>query len=203
MDKMDIGPQNKEFYEKGLLALRKKNYAYALELFQLILRECPEFSECRHQLWTTARKQAAESRFSILGSLRKISLLLILYLKLSARILTNQAAKAVPLCEEIILLTPNNTTAYRRLATLFLKDGQISNSLRTLEEIIFIDRNNLRALKLLAPLYLQEKDYPRAKKAAQRILEISPNSMEAQNILKDIAALNAIEKGFDEIKPAS
>ena len=195
--------QDNEFYQKGLQALKKNNYAYAIELFRGVLENYPEFTQCRHYLLKAARENQKSKSVSITKLfLNKINIFL-LNLKAAYFYLQNNFDLAVKLQEDIVLLIPGNISALYKLAFFFNKANKPNNAIVVLEEIIFIDKRNLAALKFLARLYFQNKNYTKAKTTAKILLDISPRNLEAENIIKDIAALGTIEKGFNEIKPAT
>ncbi len=195
--------ENNEFYQKGLQALKKNNYGYAMELFHSILERYPEFTQCRHYLLKAARQNQKLKKSSLLKLVLIKTTELILDLKAAYFYLQNKFNLAIKLREKIVLLTPENASALYKLAALFHKSGQTNNAIVVLEEIIFIDNKNLPALNLLARLYFQDKNYERAKTTASILLNISPRNLEAENIIKNISALHTIEKGFDEIKPTT
>ncbi|MCG2711349.1 MAG: hypothetical protein L6416_03380 [Candidatus Omnitrophica bacterium] len=196
-------PQDNEFYQKGLQALKKNNYGYAIELLRGVLESYPEFTQCRHYLLKAARENQKSKNVSIIKLvLTKITILL-LNLKASYFYLQNKFDPAIKLQEGIVLLNPANISALHRLAAFFYKANNPNNAVVVLEEIIFIDKMNPAALKLLARLYFQNKNYVKAKTTAKILLDISPRDFEAENIIKDISALGTINNGFDKIKPAT
>ena len=201
MEQSGGGNQKNIFFQKGLASLKKENYAYAYELFQEVLKDNPDFSECRHYLWLSARENRSHNSSAInklLNSVRAV----FLNLQSSLLLLRGKTAQAISAAEQIILLIPDNIPAYQKLATLFMRQDDLKNAVTALEEILFIDKNNFSALKSLAGLYFRMKDYKKAQTTARILLKINPQVLEAENILKDIDALGAIDKGFDELKPA-
>ena len=195
--------QDNEFYQKGLQALKKNNYAYAIELFHIVLESYPEFTQCRHYFLKAARENQKTKSLSITKLILNKINILILNLKVTYFYLQNNFDFAIKLHEDIVLLSPCDTSVLYTLANLFDKASKPKSAIVVLEEIIFIDKRNLAALKFLARLYFQNKNYARAKTTATILLDISPRDLEAENIIKDIAAIGTIEKGFDEIKPAT
>ena len=194
--------QNNEFYQKGLNAFKKKNYAYAIELFQEILRDNPDFSECRHYLWNSLREHK-KNNASIYNKLKDLIPAIFLNIKLTILVLSGQTRQAVDLAEKIVTLIPDNITAYMKLATVFTQAQDNLKAITAFEEILFLDRKNIGALSNLARLYFKQGNYKKAKATSEILLDITTQNLDAENILKDIAALGAIEKGFDDIKPAT
>ena len=116
--------QDNPTYQKGIAAFAKKNYAYAVALFQQLLVTYPDSGECRHYLWTAARqnqKTASRSLIIIMSNFIKI---LIYNLKLFYQLLTNNISSAIQTQEQIIMLNPDNTAAFHKLATFFMHQNQ-------------------------------------------------------------------------------
>jgi len=200
--KSDIDLKQNELYQKALAALRKNNHAYAVELFKGLLKTFPDSTECRHYLLTAARENKKANPPSFFKMISEQITIALLSIKVFYFSLSSQIDSAIPLQENIVLLIPDNIPALYKLATLFSRLEKIDIVIVILEEIIILDERKIMALKTLAKLYFQNKDYQKAKTTAKILLNISPRDLEAENILNDIAALGAIEKGFDEIKPA-
>lgn len=199
----NINLQENESYLKALAALRKNNYAYAVELFQNLLKNFPNSTECRHYLMSAARQSKKANPPTLLKLISERISVVLLSVKVLYFSLSNQIESAISLQENIVLLIPDNIPALYKLATLFTRLEKIHTVIVILEEIILIDERNTFALKMLARLYFDSKDFQKAKTTAKILLNLSPRDMEAENILNNIAALGAIEKGFDEIKPAT
>lgn len=195
--------QDNEFYQKGLAALRKKNYGYAVELFQEVLKDNPDFTECQHNLWSAARAKRKTTPQSFIQLSLEVIKKAFLNIKLIQLTMLNKTTEAITTAKQIVLLNPDNIPALHKLATLFIEQKKTNNALVALEEIMLINRKNVESLRLLARLYFENKDFQKAKATARILLESSPNDLAGENILKDIAALGAIENGFDEIKPAT
>ncbi|MBI4846130.1 MAG: tetratricopeptide repeat protein [Candidatus Omnitrophica bacterium] len=109
---------------------------------------------------------------------------------------------AIRLQISILCLNPDDIPTLNRLARLFIHEEKLDNALAAFEEILVIDKNNIACLKNLSEIYFKTKNYKKALLMARLILKTKPHDLEAETILKDIAAITTIEKGFDEIKPA-
>ncbi len=204
MDNINHAHQNNEIFQKGLSALRKKNYDYAIEFFTTATSDNPDCTECLHYLWSALKEKRKESAPSALDIILEKTQTFFLNIKVFYFQATGSLNKAIRVIKKIIRLNPNNISALFKLATFFADSGLINNSMSTLEEIILIDRKETSALKILSRLYFDNKEFKKAKSTAAMLLEISPQDMEAENILKNIAALGIIEEGFgpNNIKPA-
>ena len=203
METTNTPQYDNELYQKGLAALRKKNYGYAIDLFQQILDAAPDFDECRRYLRTALREKRKSTPPSWLQRVIEITVSAILFIKLfilhaSGR---NDAANAV--AEKLIMSNPANINALYASATILMEQGKLLRAIDALEELLSIDNNHINALRKITRLYYEKKDYTKAKTAAAQLLRISPHDIEAENILNNIAARGVIEGGFDDIKPAT
>ncbi|MBU1044393.1 MAG: hypothetical protein KJ915_08380 [Candidatus Omnitrophica bacterium] len=199
----DKNTLDNEFYEKAVSLYRKKNYAYAIELLTQVLQENPEHQDCQRYLWDCIRQKNAlikQSLSSIIIKKLKIFILTIKFLIISINQTNDQTLELI---KKIILLDPNNISALFKLSAEYSKLNKNILKITALEEIIHIDKNNLLALKILADIYYTQKTYEKAKVIAMKVLKLSPRYLPAETILNDISALGTIEKGFDEIKPAT
>lgn len=203
MDTKKTSLSRDERFAKGIAALRKKNYDYAIELFQQTLEDNPESAECRHHLWAAAREKLREQPLSGLHHLRRALQRAALEAQSIIHDLTRHPPKAIVSRERAILLSPDSIPALLRLANLFLRHNFPCRQRATLEEILLVDQDNYPALRQLSRIYYNAKEYRNAKTAASRALKINPRDLETENILRDIAVLGVIEEGFDNIKPAT
>ncbi|MBU1087185.1 MAG: hypothetical protein KKD05_06660 [Candidatus Omnitrophica bacterium] len=195
--------QDNEFYQKAISLYRKKNYEYAIELLTQVLQENPEHQDCQRYLWDCIRQRNALLKHSFLATIFTKLKILILTLKFFMLNIIRPDEQTLELIKNIILLDPNNISALFKLSAVHSQRNQKTLAIAALEEILSIDKNNLLALKILADTYYTQKTYVKAKLMAIKILELSPRYLPAENILNDISALGTIEKGFDEIKPAT
>jgi len=203
MNPNNLSEQDNELYQKGIAALRKQNYDYAIELFQQVLEIYPDFSVCLHDLWRTSREKRNSLPPSIFQRVIEKIKIGILSLKLIYLLMLGKLESAISVQKTIILLNPNCTPAFYRLATTFLRQGKSTLAKTSWEEILFIDKKNVGALRQLARLYYEEKDYKKATATARLLLSVQAHDLQAETILKDIAALGTIEEGFDNFKPAT
>ena len=75
--KREVHPQAREYFEKGIAALRKDNLDYATKLFEQALKREPGFFECREALRLNQFKRAEKkgSFFKIFGKTTSSSLM--------------------------------------------------------------------------------------------------------------------------------
>jgi len=195
--------QGDDFYQKAISLYRRKNYDYAIELFGQSLNDNPNFPDCQRYLWDSIRQKNTLNKKSLFSLIYKKTKIILLTLKFLILNLGKKDAQMLKLIHDIIMIDPNNISAFFKLSNFYIQTKQKDLAITALEEIISINKNNLQALKILADIYYTKKLYEKAKLIAIKILNITPHYLPAENILNDISALNTIEKGFDEIKPAT
>ncbi len=203
MDENKLSPPEYKFYQKGLAALKKKNYDYAIELFQEVLKTQQDFAPGQHNLWSAVREKNRTHPPSTLEVVIKKIKTIILNLNFFVLAALNKTEPAVAVLKKIILLNPDNIPSLNKLAIIFMRQSKNKNALFIWEEILLINKKNINALRHLSRLHFKNKDYQKAKATAKILSEAHPHDLEAENILKDIAALGAIEEGFDNIRPAT
>ena len=95
----EVHPQAKEYFEKGIAALRKDNLDYASKLFEQSLKKEPGFFECREALRLNQFKRAEKkSSFSKIFSKTTSSSLL----PKGQLALRNNPVEAIEVAEQIL-----------------------------------------------------------------------------------------------------
>ncbi|MFH1460781.1 MAG: tetratricopeptide repeat protein [Candidatus Omnitrophota bacterium] len=199
----NINLHDNELFQKGQSAIKKRNFAYAIEIFQNLLLSYPNSLQCQHYLWQAIRENKKINPPSLLNLIFKKTSYLFLVTKSEISSLSNNFNQAKTYLEQIILINPDDTRILYKLATIFIKQQQIDKAIFILEELLIVNRYHPAALKSLMQLYFETENFPKAKLMAKLVLELNPHQLDAENILKDISALGTIEKGFDDIKPAT
>lgn len=187
-----------EYYNKGLLALEKKNYDYAIELFSQALNLKKDFPEARHYLHLTAQKKFTEhppAIITIVLNKLKNTIFLLKAILLDTKGLTSAAMNEY---ERILRSDPLNLYALSRLAQDLLKENDSASALKVLEEIKTHDPHNVNALKYMGQLYSQMDNYSEARLCYEAILKIHPHDPEAEKGLKNLDALGAIRESFGQ-----
>jgi len=188
----------KEYYNKGLIAFEKKNYAYAIELFSQALVLKKDFSDARYYLRLSEQRRLKENPPAPLSAiLNKITSLPILLQALLFDI-QNKPEQAIYKYEKILRLQPNNNYILIRLGQDLLKERDAQSALKVFESIRQISPKNVEALKNLGRLYGQMDNYAAARQCYQEVLNILPHDSEAEKGLKNLDALGAIKDNFGQ-----
>ncbi|MBI3991467.1 MAG: tetratricopeptide repeat protein [Candidatus Omnitrophica bacterium] len=194
-EKPSLPAEVEQHYQKGVAALEKRNYEYALFSFNQALALYPDFPDCRHCLRITERRMWDENPRSGAGKfLLKIKLLLPLVIgtiqKSSGKTIT-----AINTCEKILAKDPYNASAMNNLADIMLKEGMKESALKTLEELVETGMADTEAFRKLAVLYKDKGEYPKSQACYKRILSVKPHDHDAHNGIKNLDALMTIHRG--------
>jgi len=183
-----------DYIEKGKQAYKRHNYEYAVELFNHALRLKQDLAEVRHYLHLSNIKNFKENPPSIISKgVRKLKaqtyILNVKKLKSNGRL-----KQAVSEYEKAISADPLNVNIYIRLAKLFLELDEEKMSMNTFKEILSFDPDNVEALKQLGKLYQKKEEYKQAEEYFEKARDIAPNDADVQKGIKDLAALQTIDK---------
>src|SRR5437867_3258508 len=111
----------REMYEKGVINLERRNYDYALSIFNQVLQKEPGFYECREKLRETQFKKAGPSKTflrKVFGTASSSPLL-----AKGQMLLRNNPLEALHAAEQILNGDPNNMLAHKLLADAALSAG--------------------------------------------------------------------------------
>ena len=189
-------PRNlEEYYQKGLAALEKNNYDYAIELLLDVVQEEPMHAPARKALRQAERLLAEESQHSFFTiALLKLNSLLPLILALFYEASRN-TKKALAFYEEALRHFPTDTSLLTKVTNLALKENWTPVALTGYEDLIAVSPQQVDYLSQAAALYKQLGEIEQAKQYYLRALEAEPNNQEIKKSLKDMDALTSIKEG--------
>ena len=193
----NIPKEVKDYYEKGIAAIKRENYDYAVELFSAALALKQDFAEARYFLWFALweKQKKLSDPLKIRTALAKIIALFPtfkgLFLKKSGR-----AWEAIYQLEKAMKIDPGNTNTLNAIAECLLIEGQTLNAIKILEAIPLIDNKNYKTLEKLGQLYKSIENYDKARAYYQATLRVNPNDAEADRAIKDLDALKTLKGSF-------
>lgn len=186
----------KEFYDKAGLALNKKNYEYAIELFLQILSTNYDFEDSRHLLHMALNKKSVENPHSIFGRILGVVSSFFIELKADGLKKKNEKLAAINEFERCLLKNANNGKVLNKIYEILLEEKLTQSAIRVLEEIKELQPKNIVNLKKLGELYLKVGEYALAKNLYEGILRIDPKDPDAIRGLKNLDALGTIKRDF-------
>jgi tetratricopeptide (TPR) repeat protein len=187
-------PRNlRELYEKGNAALHKKNYDYAIAIYNQILTSEPGFYPCREALRAVQFSKAGSSggflkkMFGTASASPQIA-------KAQIQLRTNPQ-EVLSTCEQVLNSDPNNTQAHKLLAEAAMNLDFPRTAVLSLE-ICF--RNNPKdienALKLGEALNAAGQ-IERAQTVYSELQKANPTDPTVGQALKNLAARRTLREG--------
>jgi len=193
----NIPKEVKDYYEKGIAAVKRENYDYAVELFSAALALKQDFAEARYFLWFALweRKKKVPDPLRIRAAFSGISALLPALKGLSLK-KRGKTWEAIYQLEKAMKLDPGNANTLNAIAECLISEGQTFNAIKILEGIPLIDKKNYKALVKLGQLYRSVDNYDKARAYYEAALRVNPNDTEAERAIKDLDALTTLKGSF-------
>lgn len=175
---------------KALSAMQLKNYAYAIQLIQPILKAEPEFLAGR-QLLRKAEVAMSAGKKGLFGGLSTASLAL---MKVAAQV-KKEPREAMEAVEKVLESEPYNVQANHLLYEAAMALGMTETATFALETIVEGNPKDTKALHELAQHYMAIDEPEKAVETYNKILAITPNDLAAVKGSKDAAAKVTLKKG--------
>jgi len=178
--------------ERAGEAVRKKNFDFAITLYNQALALKPSHREARLGLM-----HAAAKRFELKGLAKPLrlivgfpSLLAILYSKLF-----KNKDMLVRASQRYALIDPYNDAINFTLGHALESSGCLGGASAIYEFVAEYDQKNVNALKKAGFLMYNVKDIPAALELFEKVLAIAPRDPEAEKMRKNLAAESTLAKG--------
>ncbi|MBI4576953.1 MAG: tetratricopeptide repeat protein [Planctomycetes bacterium] len=182
--------KTQKLHEKALDALRKRNYDYAVDLFQQVLQLDPNDVEARKQIRETVIKDAQENGTAIGGPMAYVKGLGPLFkLLLFGAIKKNEECAIA--AEQFLVHDPANALALTKLGGALFREGYNEGAIATFEWLLQVKKNHLTALRFLGRLYQATGDLKKASYYYERVRQVNPTDAEAAKAVRDLAAAGA------------
>jgi len=192
-------PENlRSTWLKAMSAMELKNYGYAVQLLQVVLKSHPEFLLARQAARKSAIAKTAGKK-SLLGGLSGTSF--------SAMKVQSLAKKdpiaAMDAIEKMLESDPYSSSSNQLLKEAALNAKMPEIAMFALETIIEGNPKDVRTMHELAKLFMENALPSKAVDVYGRILEITPNDLGAVKGGKDAAAAASMQSGGWENKDAT
>jgi tetratricopeptide (TPR) repeat protein len=175
---------------KSMSAMQLKNYGYAIQLLQTILKSHPEFLAARQLLRKSAIAKTAGKK-SLLSGLSVASFSSI---KIQSQ-LKKDPLSALDAIEKSLETDPQNPQLNQLLKDAALAANLPDIAAFALETIVEASPKDTKALHELGQHYLKNSAPEKAVTIFQRLLDISPNDLAAIKGSKDAAASSSMKSG--------
>jgi tetratricopeptide (TPR) repeat protein len=186
----DLSSQLRSYWLKAVTAVELRNFGYAIDLLQTLLKEEPEFLTGRQML---RRAEVTRAKLEKKGFFN-ISTARLEVMK-AQRELKKDPAKTIELMEKVLELAP-----YNLQANMLLKDAAVAAdfpeiAIFAMETLIENEPRDVKVLHELGRLYHRYDQSGKAVEIYNRIIEINPNDLEAAKLGKDAAARDSMKRG--------
>lgn len=203
LNEAELTPKNaipteaRDYYEKGVAAVKRENYDYAVELLGAALALKQDFAEARYFLWLALweKQKRIADPLKIRAAFAKISALFLIFKGFSLQ-KSGKTWEAIYQLEKAMKTDPSNTKTLKAIAECLLSEKQTLNAIKILEAIPLIDKKDYKALEKLGKLYKSVENYDKARAYYQAALNVNPDDIEAERALKDLDALNTLKGSF-------
>jgi tetratricopeptide (TPR) repeat protein len=186
----DLSEQLRAYWLKAVAAIELRNFGYAIELLQNLLKQEPEFLTGRQMLRRTEVTRIKSEKKSFFN----ISTAPLAVMK-AQRELKNNPRKTIELVEKVL-----ETAPYNSQANMLLKDAAIAAdypemAIFALETLLENEPRDVKILRELGRLYHQYDQADAAAEVYNRISEIDPLDLDAAKLGKDASARASMKKG--------
>lgn len=188
----------REQYEKGLAALQRNNFDYAITIFMQVLASEPGFYECRQALRATQFKKAGGGTGffkKVFSGASKSPLL-----AKGQLALRSNPHQALQTAEEILNSDPNSAQAHKLLADAALIADFPRTAVLSLE-ILYKNSPTDRDLALeLGEAYTRAGLIDKAEALYTELQRVYPNDLDVPQLLKDLSARRTLsEEGYQKV----
>lgn len=186
----DLSDQQRGYWLKAVAAIELRNFGYAIELLQNLLKQVPEFLTGRQML---RRAEVTRAKTEKKGFFN-ISTAPLAVMK-AQRELKKDPARTIELVEKVLEMGP-----YNQQANMLLKDAAVAGNfpeiaMFAMETLLENDPRDVKVLHELGRLYHQYDQSHKAVEIYNRISEINPVDLEASKLGKDASARASMKQG--------
>ncbi len=177
------------YKEKAKVAVERRNYPYAIEVYQEILQIAPNDVDVRRSLRAVEIRQAKE-----LGISRPMAILKNLGTYVKIMLPSRNYEQMIIACERYLASDPGNARVLRKLAGALFAAGYKEPAAAVLEDLRQQMPEDLAGLRMLQSAYRDMDDHKRALDINNEILKIVPGDREASQAIRDLSATDMSEK---------
>lgn len=175
--------------EKAKLAVERRNYQGAIEIYQEILQIDPNDVEARRGLRAVEIRQAKETGVSRASAILKN---LGTYIKLMLP--SKNHEQVMMACERYLVSDPTNPRVLKKLAAAAIGAGYIETAAAVLEDLRQQHPNDVTGLRMLQAAYQSMGDIQKALEVNRAILQVAPGDREASQAIRDLSATDMSAK---------
>jgi tetratricopeptide (TPR) repeat protein len=186
----------REQYQKGMTAFERKNFDYAIAIFNQVLAQEPGFFDCRQALRVSQHKKSGGSSTFFKKMLSGAG---------SSPLLAKAQMQKDPLetiktAEQVLNSDPNSIAAHKLLANAALESDMPKTAVLSLEIVTKNAPKDEDAQKDLARAYSAAGQGEKAEMIMAELMRLHPGDLRLADELKDISARKTLsEGGYDAL----
>ena len=178
--------------ERAKEAVRKKNFDFALTLYNQALAIKPDHREARLGLLETS---ARKLQFKPVPKILRILIGIPQFFSLFLGKLTKNSDLVARAAQRYLMTDPHNDSVNFLLGKTLESSGYLGGAAAVYEFVAGYDQKNVAALKQAGFLMYKLKDVPAALELFEKVLAIAPRDPEAEKMRKNLAAEDTLATG--------
>lgn len=191
----DVPKKARDLLDKGLSAMERENYVYAMDMFMAALDMEPRFLQARKLLRAAGIKRfKASGSGAVAGAVAMLTGLPLLISGLIA-LKSGKHAKALEASEKLLLKDPFNLSFIR----LFCKAAEAGEMREEAVHTLALAREhypeNVEIISWLGKLYTSMDRMDEAKECFDRVVALRPHDATAMRALRDAMARDTMSRG--------
>ena len=195
--KKEVEPQAREFFDKGLVALRKENLEYATKLFEQALRREPGFFECREALRLNQFKRAGKKSgfFRMFGKTTSSSLL-----PKGQLALKKDPLEAIEVAEQILNDDPYSVLGNKLLAEAATAAGFRRTAVFAWDLVMKQHPDDKANTMKYCQALVNNGEVAKAEESCAALAHAHPADQEVLQLSKNLTASRTLsEGGYDKV----
>lgn len=179
--------------EKAREAVQRRNYAYAMDLYQQALALDQDNGEIRRELRASATRYVQETGASKTGALLQGlgSLGKILVMGLSKS--SDSAERLMTECERFLARDPTNLWVLTKLGQTAMRLKYLNAAVAVFEDARQSRPAHIKTLLNLKEAYKARGDVPAAIKVCEEVLRLNPHDPDASVDIRNLSAIKSTE----------
>ena len=195
--KKEVQPQAREYFEKGITALRKDNLDYATKLFEQALRREPGFFECREALRLNQFKRSGKKSglFKMFGKTTSTSLL-----PKGQLALKKDPLEAILVAEQVLNDDPYSVMGNKLLADAATAAGFTRTALFAWDLVMQKHPDDKTYTMRYCQALVNNGDLVKAEETCTALAKMHPGDQEVLQLSKNLTASRTLsEGGYDKV----
>ncbi|MCX7721671.1 MAG: tetratricopeptide repeat protein [Verrucomicrobiae bacterium] len=195
---MDVPREVRLLYERGVEALHRDNYEYAITLLKQALDRDPAFFDCRKAL-RQAQLAKASAKTGLLKKLVTTASTSPLLGKGQLALATDPL-EAINIAEQILCTDPHNVHAHKLLGQAALAADMPQTAVLAFELAVKQSPRDKALVLEFAEALTKAGDQARAEKVLTELQRVYPNDVEVAQALKNVTAQRTLkEQGYEAL----